>query len=42
MPTNGSGYGGVSLTGEMVGSLLIVAWPNDDVVVASLRETRYV
>jgi cellobiose dehydrogenase (acceptor) len=40
VPTNGSGYGGVSLTGSMVGSLLVVAWPNAGSVVASLRETR--
>lgn len=39
METNGTGYAGISLTGEMVGSLLIVAWPNDDSVVASFRET---
>lgn len=39
MESNGSGYAGVSLTGEMVGSLLIVAWPNDDSVIASFRET---
>ncbi|KUJ09933.1 FAD/NAD(P)-binding domain-containing protein [Mollisia scopiformis] len=39
VPSNGSGYGGISLTGEMVGSLLIVAWPNSGSVVASLRET---
>lgn len=42
MPTNGTGYGGISLTSEMVGSMLIVAWPNSGSVVASLRETRYV
>ncbi|KAF8856239.1 FAD/NAD(P)-binding domain-containing protein [Acephala macrosclerotiorum] len=39
VPSNGTGYGGVSLTGEMVGSLLIVAWPNSDSVMASLFET---
>ncbi|EKD19944.1 uncharacterized protein L3040_002377 [Drepanopeziza brunnea f. sp. 'multigermtubi'] len=33
------GYAGVSLTGKMVGSLLIVAWPNAGEVVASFHET---
>ncbi|APA09589.1 hypothetical protein SS1G_06264 [Sclerotinia sclerotiorum 1980 UF-70] len=37
--TAGSGYGGVSLTGSMVGSMLIVAWPSGTDVIASLRET---
>ncbi|RAL68258.1 hypothetical protein DID88_008958 [Monilinia fructigena] len=37
--TGGSGYGGVSLTGSMVGSMLIVAWPSGANVIASLRET---
>lgn len=37
-----TGYGGISLTGSMVGSLLVVAWPNADDVVASVRETRLV
>ncbi|KAF7863803.1 hypothetical protein EAF04_006768 [Stromatinia cepivora] len=37
--TAGSGYGGVSLTGNMVGSMLIVAWPSGTDVIASLRET---
>ncbi|CZT03150.1 related to cellobiose dehydrogenase [Rhynchosporium agropyri] len=35
-----TGYGGLSLTGSMVGSLLVVAWPNENKVVSSLRETR--
>ncbi|KAE9373549.1 hypothetical protein N431DRAFT_504192 [Stipitochalara longipes BDJ] len=39
VPLSGSGYGGVSLAGPMVGSLLIVAWPNSGSVVASFRET---
>lgn len=39
-PTNGTGYGGATLTGEMSGSLMIVAWPSGSDVVASLRETR--
>ncbi|TVY17652.1 Cellobiose dehydrogenase [Lachnellula arida] len=39
-PSNGSGYAGVSLTPEMTGSLLVVAWPNNNSVVASFRETR--
>lgn len=39
-PNNGSGYAGVSLTPSMTGSLLVVAWPNNNSVVASLRETR--
>ncbi|TVY58442.1 Cellobiose dehydrogenase [Lachnellula cervina] len=38
-PNNGSGYAGVSLTPSMTGSLLVVAWPNNNSVVASLRET---
>ncbi|ESZ96963.1 hypothetical protein SBOR_2645 [Sclerotinia borealis F-4128] len=37
--TDGSGYGGISLTGDMVGSMLIVAWPSGTDVIASLRET---
>ncbi|KAB8304356.1 hypothetical protein EYC80_003765 [Monilinia laxa] len=37
--TGGSGYGGVSLTGSMVGSMLIAAWPSGTNVIASLRET---
>lgn len=41
IPSNGSGYGGVSLTGGMVGSLLIAAWPSSGSVIASLREARY-
>ncbi|KAH8672540.1 hypothetical protein BGZ60DRAFT_374213 [Tricladium varicosporioides] len=39
MPTNGTGYAGVSLTSSMVGSILVVAWPNDNSVIASFRET---
>ncbi|TVY38146.1 Cellobiose dehydrogenase [Lachnellula subtilissima] len=39
-PSNGSGYAGVSLASEMTKSLLVVAWPNNDSVMASLRETR--
>ncbi|KAL3422294.1 GMC oxidoreductase [Phlyctema vagabunda] len=38
-PSNGSGYGGATLTGSMTGTLLVVAWPNGDEVVASVRET---
>ncbi|KAI9648095.1 hypothetical protein NHQ30_002724 [Ciborinia camelliae] len=37
--TDGSGYAGVSLTGDMVGSMLIVAWPSGTDVISSLRET---
>ncbi|KAM3086070.1 hypothetical protein ACMFMG_000206 [Clarireedia jacksonii] len=37
--TGGSGYGGVSLTGQMTGSMLIVAWPSGTDVISSLRET---
>ncbi|KIY52484.1 CBD9-like protein, partial [Fistulina hepatica ATCC 64428] len=39
VPTNGSGWGGVSLTDDMTDSLLIVAWPNGDEVMHSFRET---
>ncbi|KAH9209162.1 GMC oxidoreductase [Leptodontidium sp. 2 PMI_412] len=34
-----TGYGGLTLTGSMTGSLLVVAWPNAGEVVASFRET---
>lgn len=37
-----TGYGGISLTGSMVGSLLVVAWPNAGEVIGTLRETRFV
>lgn len=37
IPTTGTGYGGLTLTGKMTSSLLIVAWPNGDDVVASFR-----
>ncbi|PQE20329.1 GMC oxidoreductase protein [Rutstroemia sp. NJR-2017a BBW] len=37
--TDGSGYGGVSLTGQMTGSMLVVAWPSGTDVISSLRET---
>ncbi|KAL2075246.1 hypothetical protein VTL71DRAFT_189 [Oculimacula yallundae] len=33
-----AGYGGLTLTGSMTGSLLVVAWPNEKEVVASFRE----
>ncbi|KAF4634645.1 hypothetical protein G7Y89_g3462 [Cudoniella acicularis] len=39
IPTNGTGYGGVSMISSMVGGLLIVAWLNDNSVLASFRET---
>ncbi|KAI9729880.1 MAG: hypothetical protein M1834_006629 [Cirrosporium novae-zelandiae] len=40
LPLNNSeGWGGLSLTAEMVGSLLITAWPNGDSVMGSIRET---
>ncbi|KAH7343061.1 hypothetical protein BKA65DRAFT_526989 [Rhexocercosporidium sp. MPI-PUGE-AT-0058] len=34
-----TGYGGLTLTGSMTGSLLVVAWPNEGKVIASFRET---
>ncbi|CAL3969300.1 unnamed protein product [Diplocarpon coronariae] len=34
-----AGYGGITLTGSMTGSLLVVAWPNEGKVVASFRQT---
>ncbi|PBP21408.1 GMC oxidoreductase [Diplocarpon rosae] len=34
-----AGYGGITLTGTMTGSLLVVAWPNEGKVMASFRET---
>ncbi|KAI9051554.1 hypothetical protein LZ554_004600 [Drepanopeziza brunnea f. sp. 'monogermtubi'] len=34
-----AGYAGLTLTGKMVGSLLVVAWPNAGEVIASFRET---
>ncbi|KIY52485.1 CBD9-like protein [Fistulina hepatica ATCC 64428] len=40
VPTNGSGWGGVSLNGDshMTDSLMIVAWPYGDEVMHSVRE----
>ncbi|KAG4431051.1 hypothetical protein IFR05_013471 [Cadophora sp. M221] len=35
--TGSSGWAGISLKGPMSGSLMVVAWPNVDQVVASLR-----
>ncbi|KAG7451905.1 CBD9-like protein [Guyanagaster necrorhizus] len=40
--TDGAGWGGASFNGAMTESLLLVAWPNGDEVMASFREaTEY-
>lgn len=36
----GSGWGGVSLTDDMVGPLLLAVWPNGNNVVSSFRKAR--
>ncbi|RDW92292.1 hypothetical protein BP5796_01686 [Coleophoma crateriformis] len=37
--SNGTGYGGVTFTGTMTGSMMVVAWPSASTVVSSFRET---
>lgn len=32
------GWAGITLNGEMTGTLLIIAWPNGDEIVSSFRE----
>ena len=37
----GTGYTGISLGGGMLNKLLLLAWPNGQTIVASLRKTAY-